>query len=104
MALLAEKEDNKSYTFRQMLKQPDAADFIKAMMKETCDHETKGHWEVVPRSQKPQHIKNILKIWAFKRKIYPDGTIWKHNAMLCAHGGMQTYGVNYWDTYSPTVN
>ena len=23
---------------------------------------------------------------------------------LCAHGGMQQYGVNYWEPYSPTVN
>ena len=23
---------------------------------------------------------------------------------MCAHGGMQQYGVNYWETYSPTVN
>ena len=28
MALLTEKENNESYTFGQMLKQPDAADFI----------------------------------------------------------------------------
>ena len=87
-----------------MLKQPNATGFIKAMMKETSDHESKGHWEVVPRSQKPQHIKTILAIWAFKRKRYPDGRIWKHKTGLCAHDGMQTYGVNYWDTYAPTVN
>ena len=33
MVLLAEKENNESYTFGQMLKQPDAADFIHAMIK-----------------------------------------------------------------------
>ena len=33
MAFLAEKENNESYTFGQMLKQPDAADFIHAMIK-----------------------------------------------------------------------
>ena len=104
MALLAEKEDNESYTFRQMLKQPDAAEFIKAMIKETEDHESRGHWTVVPRSDKPFKEKTILAIWAFKRKRYPDGRINKWKARLCAHGGMQTYGVNYWDTYAPTVN
>ena len=31
-----------------MLKQPDAADFIKAMMKETADHESRDHWTVIP--------------------------------------------------------
>ena len=87
-----------------MFQQEDKVDFIKAMMKETSDHESKGHWEVVPRSEKPFNVKTILAIWAFKRKRYPDGRIWKHKARLCAHGDMQTYGVNYWDTYAPTVN
>ena len=46
----------------------------------------------------------ILDIWAFKLKRFPDGRINKHKAQICAHGGMQEYGVNYWETYSPTVN
>ena len=28
----------------------------------------------------------------------------KYKARLCAHGGQQMYGVNYWETYSPVVN
>ena len=71
-----------------MLRQPDAVDFIKAMMKETADHESRGHWTVIPMSQKPPGVKTILAVWAFKRKRYPDGRINKHKAMLCAHGGM----------------
>ena len=104
MALLAEKQDNESYTFREMLKQSDAAEFIKAMMKESSDHESRGHWTVIPRHKKPPDVKTILAIWAFKRKRYPDGRINKWKARLCAHGGMQTYGENYWETYAPTVN
>ena len=38
MVLLAEKENNESYTFGQMLRQPDAADFIHAMIKEADEH------------------------------------------------------------------
>ena len=49
-------------------------------------------------------MKVILAIWYFKRKRFPDGRIHKHKARLCAHVGMQQYGVNYWETYSPTVN
>ena len=48
MALLAEKENNEAYTFGQMLKQPDAADFIHAMTKESDDYESRDHWDVVP--------------------------------------------------------
>ena len=58
----------------------------------------------MPRWEKPPDVKAILAIWAFKRKRFPDGRINKHKARLCAHGGMQQYGVNYWETYSPTVN
>jgi hypothetical protein len=37
-------------------------------------------------------------------KTIPDGTLNKHKACLCAHGGMQTWGQNYWETYTPAVN
>ena len=77
--------------------------YVKAMAKEAADHESRDHWTVIPRSQKPLDVKTILAIWAFKRKRYSDGRINKRKAMLCAHGGMQTHRVNYWDTYSPTV-
>ena len=49
-------------------------------------------------------MKTIQAIWSFKRKRYPDGTLNKHKARLCAHGGMQQWGVSYWETYSPVVN
>ena len=40
MALLAGKENNESYTFKEMLKQDDSSDFVQAMLKEVGDHET----------------------------------------------------------------
>ena len=89
-ALLAGKENNESYTFKQMLRQPDAADFVQAMIKEVNDHETRGHWEVIPRWQKPQGEKTVMAIWSFKRKRFPDGRLNKHKACICAHGGIQT--------------
>ena len=49
-------------------------------------------------------LESRLAIWAFRRKRFPYDRINKHNARLCDHGGMQTYGVIYWETYSPTVN
>ena len=104
MALLAKKENNESYTFGQILKQPDAADFIRAMIKEADDHESRDLLDVVPLWEKPLDVKAILAICYFKRKRFPYGCINKHKERLCAHGGMQQYGVNYWETYSPTVN
>lgn len=40
MVLVAEKQDNEAYTSKEMLRQPDAAEFIKAMMREANDHES----------------------------------------------------------------
>ena len=52
----------------------------------------------------PEYTKTIMSIWSFKRKRFPDGTLNKHKVRLCAHGGMQQWGVSYWETYSPVVN
>ena len=49
-------------------------------------------------------LESRLAIWAFRRKRFAGGRINKHKMRLCAHGGMQQYGVNDWETYSPTVN
>ena len=35
---------------------------------------------------------------------FPCGLLNKHKARLCAHGGMQQWGINYWETYAPVVN
>ncbi len=50
MALAADKSNNEVYTFCEILKQDDAADFVKAMNKEIQDHEFREHWEVIKRS------------------------------------------------------
>ena len=96
--------DNDTYTLKQRLQQDDKNDFIEAMIKEVDDHSNKGHWDVVKRSEMPPGTKTILAVWAFKRKRFPDGRVNKHKARLNAHGGMQTWGVDYWETYAPVVN
>ena len=72
MTLLAEKEVNELYTFREILKQSDAADCVNIMMKEASDHKSRGRWTVIPRLEKPPNVKTILAILAFKRKRYLD--------------------------------
>ena len=87
-----------------MVKQKDAADFIHTMIKEADDNEKRNSWEVVHHWDKPPGVKNILAIWDFRRKHFTNGCINKHKARLFAHGGMQQYGVKYWETYSSIVN
>jgi len=96
--------DNGVYTLKDVFKQDDRADFVAAMINEVEDHESREHWTMIPRSNMPAGAKSILSIWSFKRKRFPDGRVMKHKARLCAHGGMQTWGENYWETYAPVVN
>ena len=86
-----------------MLKQPDYCDFIVAMSKEIEDHTACGHWKIRKRSE-CNNPKIILAIWSFKQKRYPDSSLNKHKACLCAHGGTQQWGVHFWETYAPVVN
>jgi hypothetical protein len=75
------------------------------MQKEVADRELQNHWTIVYRSTVPRTTKPIQAIWSFKRKQCPDGTLVKHKASrLYAHGGMQQWGTNYWETYSLVVN
>ena len=59
---------------------------------------------MILRSDIPKDSKTINAIWYFSRKRFPDGRLNKHKARLCAHGGQQQWGVNYWETYTPVVN
>jgi hypothetical protein len=95
---------NETFNYKEALQQPDKIEFIKAMINEVDDHETRKHWTLMKRCDLPNGTKTIMAIWSFKRKRYPDGTLNKHKARLCAHGGMQTWGQNYWETYAPVVN
>ena len=100
----AAKEANESYTFKEMAAQDDSDMFVLAMEREIKDHTARNHWQVILRSEMPANSKTIMAIWSFKRKRFPDGRLNKHKARLCAHGGQQQWGVNYWETYAPVVN
>ena len=87
-----------------MLQKEDKNEFITAMMKEVQDHESWGHWTMIPWADMPDGAKTILAIWSFKRKVFPDGRVLKYKGRLYSHGGMQTWGKNCWETYGTVVN
>ena len=59
---------------------------------------------MVLRSTLPAGAKTIRSVCSFERKRFPDGRLNKHKSRLCAHGSMQQWGDNYWETHSPVVN
>ncbi len=101
---LSSTASNETFTYKQALQEADYHEFVKAVIHEVDDHESQAHWTLTKRCELPSVTKTIMSIWSFKRKRYPDGSLNKHKARLCAHGGMQTWGQNYWETYAPVVN
>jgi Reverse transcriptase (RNA-dependent DNA polymerase) len=78
-------------------------DFHKAMSVELKVHIDRGHWVKMPCTVLPKDVKPIKMVWSFKCKCHPDGSLLKHKAHLCVHGGMQEKGFNFWETYLPIV-
>ncbi len=87
-----------------MLHENDHIKFFKAMEVEIRDHEDRCHWTLMLRKDSPVDVKMMMAIWSFKCKRFPNGTLNKHKTQLCAHGGQQTWGLDYWDTYAPVVS
>jgi histone deacetylase 1/2 len=88
----------------EALKAPDRAEFIKAMQQEVRDHEERGHWELIPKSQVPEGTIILPAVWSMKRKRRINtNEVYKWKARLNVHGGKQIKNVHYWETYSPVV-
>jgi hypothetical protein len=78
---------NETFNYKQALQEPDYHEFVKAMVNKIDDHESQVHWTLTKCCDILPGTKTIMSIWSFKRKQYPDGTLNKHKAHLCAHGG-----------------
>ena len=57
-------------------------------------------WELVPR---PQHQRVLPSKWVYKIKCNGDGSIERYKARLVVLGFLQTYGIDYTETYASTV-
>ena len=86
------------------MQQTDKYNCIGAMVVELAVHKDRYHWTMVPQSSLSVGAKTIRSVWSFKRNRFSDGSPNKHKAKICAHGGMQGWVENYWETYSPVVN
>jgi hypothetical protein len=105
IAFAANGSDPDSLYYNQAMKADDAREFKAAMLKEANAHSDGDHWEVWEKRLVPENQDILPAVWAFKRKRRIDTReVYKHKARLNIHGGKQTHGVNYWETYSPVVN
>ena len=51
-----------------------------------------------------QRCQNNSQPPSFQEKAPTNGMIFKYKARLNAHGGIQCWGVDYYETYTPVVN
>ena len=52
----------------------------------------------------PKDTEILDSVWAMKRKRnLVTNKITKYKARLNIHGGQQTFGINYWETYAPVI-
>jgi hypothetical protein len=78
----------------QALCAPDHDEFLKAMEKEVRDHEQRGHWELIPKSQVPEGTIILPAVWSMKRKRRIEtNEVYKWKARLNVHGGKQIKNV-----------
>ena len=90
--------------YHQAMRQPDAPQFMDAIVKEINGHVDGNTWELIRREDVPDGHEPVPSVWSMKRKRdLTTGEITKWKARLNLHGGKQTYGVNYFETWSPVV-
>lgn len=88
----------------QAMKQPDKKEFIKAMVDEVTTHTERGHWKIIKISEVPVGTKILPAVWAMRRKRrIMSREVYKWKARLNVHGGKQTHGVDYWETYAAAL-
>ena len=86
--------------FDQALWQPDAGEFVKALVEEVNGHIENKWWKLV----KWPDVDVILPVWSMRCKHnLTTNEITKYKSTLNLHDGKQVYGMNYFDTYVPVV-
>ena len=105
---LTSKTNNETYILKEMLQEPDKLQSAKTMKKEVSSLFNKQIWKIITREEMTRYYAEerklgkeirrdqIMTIWLFKQKRYPDGSLDKYKARLFCPSGQQHWGVNYW--------
>jgi hypothetical protein len=103
MAFLVEMMGDIMY-LHQALRQPDAREFVEAVIKEDNGHIDNDYWKLIPRTEVPEGTEVVPSVWAMHPKQdLTMGRVTKHKARFNLNGGKQEFGTNYYETYVPVV-
>jgi len=87
-------------SYKQALRSPHAKEWETAIKNEYDSLVARSTWKLVPR---PAGRKLVDSKWVFKLKRDADGQIARFKARLVARGFTQEHGVDYHETFAPTV-
>lgn len=87
-----------TYSEATSLDNVNAAQWKQSIQDELLAHEENKTWHLVER---PPGVRTIGCKWVFRIKDLPSGPLYK--SRLCAKGCSQTYGIDYTETFAPTV-
>jgi hypothetical protein len=104
LEVFAASADPDTMYLHEAMKQPDKAQFLKAMQEEVQAHTDNQLWELYPRRLVPQGTPIIPAVWSMKRKRrISTREVYKWKARLAFDGSKQIHGVNFWETYAPVA-
>lgn len=98
--LAASSEGDDPLTVEDAMNLPEANEWRKAMDEEIQSLEAHGTWELVSR---PENRNVISSKWVFKLKRDANGNPIRYKARLVARGFSQKHGIDYFETFSPTI-
>ena len=88
-----------------VLSGPDQESFHEGMQKEMKEPGKKNMWTPVLCSEMKKRGRKALPCaWRFCCKSFPDGSICKLKACLCAQEDCQDQGVDFFESYAPVVH
>ena len=100
----AASADPDTMYLHQAMKEPDKAQFIKAMEAEVEQHTKNEVWTLVKRKDIPKGVPVTPAVWSMKRKRrIATREVYKWKARLNFDGSKQVKDVNYTETYAPVV-
>ena len=100
MAAAMAESDALELTYKEARSWSDWPEWQKAIKVELNTLKNAGTWEVIER---PPNINIVDSKWVFRVKKDANGSISKWKAQLVAHGFMQVYSVDYFETFAPVA-
>jgi hypothetical protein len=89
---------------QQALRQPDAKEFVQAVIKEVNGHVDCNTWTLRKQSEVPEDVQIVPSVWALQRKCdLTTNKVKLHKARLNLRSAKQVYGMNYFETYALVV-